>query len=126
MSTPSLRITAIRRLIFPCSLKGEWKRKNLKDVFAFPEEKEVERQMVATAGRRSLSELCFYFSLEVISFYSFFYITYFLKKGRGLSSRREEDKRRFCSQGPYRPFAPMTSFYYYDQNPSGFCFLVQI
>ena len=25
-----------------------------------------------------------------------------------------------------RPFAAMTSFYYYDKNPSGFCFLVQI
>ena len=25
-----------------------------------------------------------------------------------------------------RPFRTMTSFYYYDQNPLGFCFLVQI
>ena len=75
--------------------------------------------MVGTAGRKLLSDLCFYFSFEVISFYSIFHITCFLKTGRGLSSRRE-DIRRFCSQGPNKPFAPMTSFYCDDQNPSGF------
>ena len=51
-------------------------------------------QMVGTAGRRLLSVLCFYFSFEVISFYSIFHIICFLKTGGSLSSRREEDKRR--------------------------------
>ena len=80
--------------------------------------------MVGTAGRRL--DLCFSFSFEVISFYSIFHVICFLKTGGGLSSRREEDQKMFCSQGPNKPFAHMTPFYYYDQNPSGFCFLVQI
>ena len=59
-------------------------------------------------------------------FTEFFTIICFLKTGGGLSSRWEEDKRKFCSQSSNGPFSSMTSFYCYDQNPSGFCFLVQI
>ena len=86
MSTPTLRITAIRRSIFPFFKKASGKEK-FADVFAFPEEKEEERLMVGTVDRRLLSDLCFYFSFEVISFYSIFHITCFLKAGGGLSSR---------------------------------------
>ena len=38
------------------------------------EEIEEERQIVGTAGRRLLSDLCFYLSFEVISFYLIFHI----------------------------------------------------
>ena len=126
MSIPSLRLICNQAVNLPLFFKRRVEKKKFADVSAFPEEKEEERQMVGTAGRRLLSVLCFYFSLDVISFYSIFYIICFLKTGGGLSSRREEDKRRFCSQGLNRPFAPMKSFYYNHQNPSGFCFLVQI
>ena len=40
--------------------KRRVEKKKFEDVFAFPEEKEEERQMVGTAGRRLLSDLCFY------------------------------------------------------------------
>ena len=70
----------------PLFFKRRVEKKKFEDVFAFPEEKEEERQMVGTAGRRLLSDLCFYFSFEVISFYSIFHITCFLKTGGGLFS----------------------------------------
>ena len=77
----------LRPINLPLFFKRRVEKKKFEDVFAFPEEKEQERQMVGTAGRRLLSDLCFYFSFEVISFYSIFHITCFLKTGGGLSSR---------------------------------------
>ena len=40
-----------------------------------------------------------------------------------LGNHKNDDYQNFKKQ---YAICTMTSFYYYDQNPSGFCFLVQI
>ena len=96
-------------------------KEKIRGRFRFPAKE--ERQIVGTAGRRLLSDLCFYFSFEVISFYSIFHITCFLMR---FVREWEEGIRKFCSQGPNWPFVRWRSFYYTHLHPSGFCFLVQV
>ena len=44
-------------------------------------------------------------------------------KTGSLSNHKDDDNQNFKKQ---YAICTMTSFYYYDQNPSGFCFLVLI
>ena len=90
MSIPSLRLTCNQAVIPFLSFQRRVEKEKFADVVAFPEvkKKEHERLVVrsrrsdgGTAGRSLLSDLHgFYFSFEVISFYSsFFHISQSLR-----------------------------------------------
>ena len=91
MSIPSLRLTCNQAVIPFLSFQRRVEKEKFADgVFAFPEVKKKKMNgcqsvpgvlMVGTAGRRLLSDLHgFYFSFEVISFYSsFFHISQSLR-----------------------------------------------
>ena len=90
MSIPSLRLTCNQAVIPFLSFQRRVEKEKFADVVAFPEVKKKEMNgwqsvpgvlIVGTAGRRLLSDLHgFYFSFEVISFYSsFFHISQSLR-----------------------------------------------